>query len=366
MLAQSAADVDPVKYERLINGLGQLERNTRDLQESVMSIRMMPISVVFGRFPRLVRDLSQKLGKQVELKTVGESTELDKGLIERISDPLNHLVRNSLDHGVEMPEQREAAGKSPVGTITLKAYQQSGNIVIEVGDDGAGLSRERILAKARERGLPSSDSMSDQEVWLLIFEPGFSTAAQVTEVSGRGVGMDVVKRNITAMGGRVEIESLTGVGTRMTVRLPLTLAILDGMSVAAGAETYIIPLGYVIESLQPTRDMVKSISGVDRLIHVRGEYLPVVALYEVFNIPGTVKELEKGILVVIEADGVKAALFVDALVGQHQVVIKNLEANYRRVTGISGATIMGNGHVALILDVAALVGMAKSAMPAAA
>jgi len=366
MLAQAVSDVDPVKFERLMRGLGQLERNTRDLQESVMSIRMMPISVVFGRFPRLVRDLSQKLGKQVELVTVGESTELDKGLIERIADPLNHLVRNSLDHGVEMPESRVRAGKGPLGTITLKAYQQSGNVVIEVGDDGAGLNRSRILAKARERGLPASDSMSDQEVWLLIFEPGFSTAEQVTEVSGRGVGMDVVKRNITAMGGRVEIESVTGVGTRMTVRLPLTLAILDGMSVAAGAETYIIPLGYVIESLQPTRDMIKSISGVSRLIHVRGEYLPVVALYEVFNIPGTLTELDTGILVVIEADGVRAALFVDALVGQHQVVIKNLEANYRRVPGISGATIMGSGHVALILDVAALVGMAKSALPAAA
>lgn len=364
MLAQSASDVDPVKFERLMHGLGQLERNTKDLQESVMSIRMMPISVVFGRFPRLVHDLSQKLGKQVELKTVGESTELDKGLIERISDPLNHLVRNSLDHGIELTEQRISAGKDPVGIITLKAYQQSGNIVIEVDDDGAGLNRSRILAKAMERGLPASDSMSDQEVWLLIFEPGFSTADQISEVSGRGVGMDVVKRNITAMGGRVEIESMAGVGTRMTVRLPLTLAILDGMSVAAGAETYIVPLSYVIESLQPTRDMIKSISGVERLIHVRGEYLPVVALYEVFNIPGTVTELDTGILVVIEADGVKAALFVDALVGQHQVVIKSLEANYRKVPGISGATIMGNGHVALILDAAALVGMAKSAVPA--
>ena len=365
MLAQAVTDIDPVKYERLMHGMGQLERNTRDLQESVMSIRMMPISVVFGRFPRLVRDLSQKLGKQVELKTVGESTELDKGLIERISDPLNHLVRNSLDHGIEMPEARVKAGKPATGTITLKAYQQSGNVVIEVGDDGAGLNRSRILAKASERGLPVANGMSDQEVWLLIFEPGFSTAESVTEVSGRGVGMDVVKRNITAMGGRVEIESVTGVGTRMTVRLPLTLAILDGMSVAAGAETYIIPLGYVIESLQPSRDMIKSISGVERLIHVRGEYLPVVALYEVFNIPGTVTELDRGILVVIEADGVKAALFVDALVGQHQVVIKNLEANYRRVPGISGATIMGSGHVALILDVAALAGMAGNALPAA-
>lgn len=366
MLAQSASTLDPVEFERLHNGLAQLERNTRDMQESVMSIRMMPISVVFSRFPRVVRDLAQKLGKQIELKTIGEGTELDKSLIERISDPLTHLVRNSLDHGVEMPEERIAKGKSPIGTITLKAYHQSGNIVIEVGDDGAGLNRQKILAKAKERGLPVHEQMTDNEVWLLIFEPGFSTADQVTEVSGRGVGMDVVKRNITAMGGRVEIESMTGIGTRMTVRLPLTLAILDGMSVAAGKETYIIPLGYVIESLQADRGMIKSVSGVERLIQVRGEYLPVVALYEVFRIPGAVTRLDEGIMVVIEADGVKAALFIDALVGQHQVVIKSLESNYRKVQGVSGATIMGDGHVALILDVVALVQMAKSTLPVAA
>jgi two-component system chemotaxis sensor kinase CheA len=265
-----------------------------------------------------------------------------------------------------MPEDRIARGKSPTGTITLKASHQGGSIVIEVGDDGAGLNRQKILAKAREKGLSVHDQMTDGEVWLLIFEAGFSTADAVTEVSGRGVGMDVVKRNISAMGGRVEIESMTGIGTRMTVRLPLTLAILDGMSVAAGKETYIIPLGYVIESLQVERGMIKSVSGVERLIQVRGEFLPVVALFEVFGIPGTRTRLEEGIMVVIEADGVKAALFIDALVGQHQVVIKSLESNYRKVPGISGATIMGDGHVALILDVAALVQMAKSALPAAA
>ncbi|MDP2824831.1 MAG: chemotaxis protein CheW [Sulfuritalea sp.] len=366
MLAQSASTLDPVEFERLHNGLAQLERNTRDMQESVMSIRMMPISVVFSRFPRVVRDLAQKLGKQIELKTTGEGTELDKSLIERISDPLTHLVRNSLDHGVEMPEERIAKGKSPTGTITLKAYHQSGNVVIEVGDDGAGLNRQKILGKAREKGLPANDQMTDGEVWLLIFEPGFSTADVVTEVSGRGVGMDVVKRNITAMGGRVEIESMTGIGTRMTVRLPLTLAILDGMSVAAGKETYIIPLGYVIESLQAERGMIKSVSGVERLLQVRGEFLPVVALHEIFGIPDTITKLDQGIMVVIEADGVKAALFIDALVGQHQVVIKSLESNYRKVRGISGATIMGDGHVALILDVTALVQMAKSPQSAAA
>lgn len=366
MLLQSASTLDPVEHERLHNGLAQLERNTRDLQESVMSIRMMPISVVFSRFPRVIRDLSQKLGKQVELKTLGEGTELDKGLIERVSDPLTHLVRNSLDHGIESPEDRLAKGKPAMGTITLKAYHQSGNIVIEVGDDGAGLDRQRILAKARERGLPTHDQMTDQEVWQLIFEPGFSTAEKVTEVSGRGVGMDVVKKNIAALGGRVEIESMSGIGTRMTVRLPLTLAILDGMSVAVGPETFIIPIGYVIESLQATRSMVKSVSGVERLLHVRDEYLPIVSLREVFNVVGGIPTFEHGIMVILEADGTKAALFVDALVGQHQVVIKSLEANYRRVPGVSGATIMGDGSVALILDVAGMVGMARALLPAAA
>ncbi|KAF0165559.1 MAG: two-component system chemotaxis family sensor kinase CheA [Rhodocyclaceae bacterium] len=366
MLAQSASTLDPVKFERLHAGLAQLERNTRDMQEAVMSVRMMPISAVFSRFPRVVRDLAQKLGKQIELRTTGEDTELDKGLIERISDPLTHLIRNSIDHGVEIPADRIALGKPPTGTIALKAYHQGGSIVIEVGDDGGGLNRHKILAKARERGLPVHDQMSDGEVWLLIFEPGFSTAEKVTEVSGRGVGMDVVKRNIAAMGGRVEIESMTGIGTRMTVRLPLTLAILDGMSVAVGKETYIVPLGHILESLQVETGMIKSVSGVERLIHVRGEYLPVVALYELFRISGSKKRLDEGIMVVLEADGAKAALFVDALLGQHPVVIKSLESNYRKVPGISAATIMGDGHVALILDVAALVQMAKSALPEAA
>ena len=360
MLLQTATELQDSAPERLLAGLAQLERNTRDLQESVMSIRMMPISFVFSRFPRVVRDLSGKLGKQVEIKTSGETTELDKSLIERITDPLTHLIRNSLDHGIELPEKRVAAGKSPVGTITLKAYHQGGNIVIEVGDDGAGLPRTKILDKARERGLPVSDQMTDQEVFNLIFEAGFSTAEQVTDVSGRGVGMDVVRRNIQSMGGRVEIDSMLGVGTRMTVRLPLTLAILDGMSVAVGDQTYILPLSYVIESLQPEEGDIKTMSNQARVIQVRGEYLPVVVLHELFGLQSQWKDFTQGIMVVLDADGTKACLFVDALVGQHQVVIKSLEANYRRVNGISGATIMGDGHVALILDVSAIASMAKS------
>lgn len=362
MLLQTATQMQEAAPERLINGLAQLERNTRDLQESVMSIRMMPISFVFSRFPRVVRDLSSKLGKQVELKTSGETTELDKSLIERITDPLTHLIRNSLDHGIELPEKRVAAGKSPAGTITLKAYHQGGNIVIEVGDDGAGLPRNKILSKARERGLPVSDQMTDQEVFNLIFEAGFSTADQVTDVSGRGVGMDVVRRNIQSMGGRVDIDSMAGIGTRMTVRLPLTLAILDGMSIAVGDQTYILPLSYVVESLQPQMGDIKTLSNQARVIQVRGEYLPVVVLHEVFNLKSSWTDFTQGIMVVLDADGAKAALFVDALVGQHQVVIKSLEANYRKVPGVSGATIMGDGHVALILDVSAIAGMARSNM----
>ena len=366
MLTQAAGKVDPVIHERLLTGLVQLERNTRDLQESVMAIRMVPISVVFGRFPRVVRDISQKLGKQVELKLIGEGTELDKGLIEKLTDPLTHLVRNSLDHGIESPEKRTAAGKPAQGTITLSAYHRSGSIVIEVGDDGAGLNRDRILAKARERGLAVSDAMSDQEVWALIFEAGFSTADKVTDVSGRGVGMDVVKKNIAALGGRVDIESMTGVGTRMTVRLPLTLAILDGMSVQVGEETFILPLNTVIESVQPERGMLRTMGRSRQLLQVRGEYLPMVGLAEVFGLRGRAEQPEQGIVVVVESEGTKAALFVDALLGQQQVVIKSLEANYRRVPGVSGATILGDGHVAMILDVASLVDMGRKALPEAA
>lgn len=355
MLAQTASQYDPVLFEKLYSGMSQLERNTRDLQESVMSIRMMPISFVFSRYPRVVRDLAAKLNKRVELRTVGENTELDKGLIEKIADPLTHLVRNSLDHGVEVAEKRVAAGKPAQGTITLRAFHQGGSIVIEVSDDGAGLNRGKILAKARERGLPVHDAMTDQEVWLLIFEAGFSTADQVTDVSGRGVGMDVVKRNIQSMGGRIDIESTLGSGTRISIRLPLTLAILDGLSVVVGDQMFIVPLNYITESLQPMATDIKTVSGKGRVVQVRGEYLPVIALHEFFNLRPSVTEIHKGILVILEAEGHKAALFVDDLVGQHQVVIKSLESNYRRVQGASGATIMGDGKVALILDTAALV-----------
>lgn len=359
MLAQTAANMDPVANERLLWGLAQLERNTRDLQEAVMSVRMMPVAVVFNRFPRLVRDLAAKLGKEVELRTEGEGTELDKGLVEKIADPLTHLVRNSLDHGIESAEQRMALGKPAKGTILLKASHRGGSIVIEVSDDGAGLDRDKILAKASTRGMTVSDAMSDPEVWALIFEAGLSTAEVVTDVSGRGVGMDVVRRNIRELGGRVDIESAKGLGTRIAVRLPLTLAILDGMSVGVCGETFIVPLNHVIESLQVSEREVHSVSGAGRVISVRGEYVPLIDLRHVFGLANAACRAAAGVMVILESDGAATALLVDELLGQHQVVIKSLESNYRKVSGISGATIMGDGRVAMILDVPALVKMSR-------
>ncbi|GAB2894381.1 chemotaxis protein CheA [Uliginosibacterium flavum] len=363
MLDETGKGLEGPQAERLQHALGLLERNTRDLQEAVMSIRMLPISFVFNRFPRVVRDLSQKLNKQVDLLIHGEGTELDRGLIEKLVDPLTHLVRNSIDHGIESPEKRLAVGKSARGTVTLRASQQGGNIVVEVSDDGGGLNRERILAKAAENGLPVHEGMSDADVWLLIFAPGFSTAAEVTDVSGRGVGMDVVKRNIADLGGRVEIQSTPGLGSNFIIRLPLTLAILDGMSVAVGQETFIIPLTYILESLQPAPGDIRCVAGQGEVVHVRGDYLPLISLFDVLGLRG-VHAVDSKILVLVQAGDRKAALRVDDLLGQHQVVIKSLESNYRRVPGVSGATVMGDGRVALILDVADLVNGRQAAQAA--
>lgn len=355
MLAQNSRALDPAVYQQLLTGLADLDRNTRDLQESVMSIRMIPMSIVFSRFPRMLRDLAGKLGKKVDFVTQGEATELDKGLVEKITDPLTHLVRNSCDHGVEMPAERIAAGKSETGTITLAASHQGGSIVIEVRDDGRGLSREKILNKARERGLDVSDQMSDADVWQLIFAPGFSTAAVVTDVSGRGVGMDVVKKNITALNGTVEIDSAEGYGMKVSVRLPLTLAIMDGMSVGVGEEVYILPLSSVVESFQVKAEAVSTVGQGSQLVKVRDEYMPVIELEKVFQVPRFDLEKSCDIMVVVEADGSRVALLVDELLGQQQVVVKNLESNYRKVPNVSGATILGDGKVALILDTGALV-----------
>ncbi|TFW72840.1 chemotaxis protein CheA [Methylotenera oryzisoli] len=360
MIEQRISMLDPVQNEALINSVGQLTRNTRDLQESVMSIRMMPMDFVFSRFPRMVRDLAAKLNKKVDFATIGATTELDKGLIERIVDPLTHLVRNSVDHGIEIPENRRKAGKSETGTLTLSAAHKGGSIVIEVTDDGAGLNRDKILAKAHSNGLAVSESMTDSEVFSLIFAPGFSTAEVVTDVSGRGVGMDVVKRNITAMGGAVEIRSALGFGTTISISLPLTLAILDGMSVSLGESVYVIPLNLIVETLQPRAEDIKTVTGEGRMVHVRGEYLPIIALHSLFNHATDITDPTQGVLVLLESDGKKSALFVDRLVGQQQVVIKSLETNFKKVLGVSGATIMGDGSVALILDVAALIQMGQS------
>lgn len=360
MLTQLSAGLDPAQYDSLINSIAQLERNARDLQASVMSIRMMPMEYVFSRFPRLVHDLANKLNKQVELTLWGGSAELDKSLIERIIDPLTHLVRNSLDHGIEPIDVRLANGKPATGSLTLSAEHHGGNIVIEVVDDGAGLNREKILNRAHAQGVAISDNPSDEEVWMLIFAAGFSTAEKVTDVSGRGVGMDVVKRNIQDMGGHVTIHSEQGRGTTIRIILPLTLAILDGMSVRVGAEIYVLPLGAVMESLMLLEMPLNRMSGGELVLKVREEYLALIELNRLFGIQSDLQSVNEGIAVVVQSAGIRYALLVDQLIGQHQVVVKNLEQNYRKVPGIAAATILGDGSVAMILDVAALY--SRSAM----
>lgn len=359
MLVQAGSELDPVVHDRLLNGIEQLERNARDLQEAVMSVRMMPMDYVFSRFPRVVRENASRLGKRIRLVTQGEATELDKSLIERIIDPLTHLVRNSLDHGIEAPDVRLARGKNPEGCITLSAQHNGGQIIIEVSDDGAGLDRRRILAKAASQGMAVSDNASDEEVWQLIFAPGFSTAEKITDISGRGVGMDVVRRNIQDMGGHIQLSSREGRGTIMRIALPLTLAILDGMSVKVGGETFILPLSHVTESMQPTAEQIHHISEGEQVMYVRGEYLPIVALHEVFSVDGAQTNPTGAIAVILQAEDARFALLVDQLVGQHQVVVKNLESNYRKIPGVSAATILGDGSVALIVDVFALMRMTR-------
>ena len=345
------------KLDQLKSGLVQLERHTRELQESVMNIRMLPVSFVFSRFPRLVHDLSAKMGKKIELKLTGEQTEVDKTVIELISDPLVHLVRNSLDHGVEMPDERIAAGKPETGMVELNAYHRGGNIVIEVCDDGRGLNKEILKAKAVEKGLiEEAANMTDQQVYELIFMPGFSTAEQVSDVSGRGVGMDVVRRNIQSLGGNIEIKSELGKGSVIAIHLPLTLAILDGQSIAVGDETYIVPLVSIIESVNVNKNMLNRVVGKGETFRLRDEYLPIIRMHEIFSVnTNAATKLEEGLVVVVEGQGIRCGLFVDDLRGQQQVVIKSLEANYRRVEGVSGATILGDGSVALILDIPGLV-----------
>jgi two-component system chemotaxis sensor kinase CheA len=356
MLSRFGEDFDPAEVGSLRDGLSQLGRNTRELQENVMRIRMLPISFVFNRLPRLVHDLSRDLGKEVELTLSGEQTELDKTVLEKIGDPLVHLVRNSLDHGIEPPEARRAAGKPETGVLHLNAYHAGGNIVIEIRDDGAGLDKGKILQKARDKGLLGDDEhVSDERIHKLIFEPGFSTADDVSGVSGRGVGMDVVKRNINDLGGQVELHSEPGKGSTVTIRLPLTLAILDGLLLRVGRETYIVSLLSVVETVQIRPEHVNAFVGKAELYHLRDQYIPIIRLYEMWNVKPDSTELQHGLLVVVESDAQRVALFVDDLLGQQQVVVKSLETNFKPVEGLSGATILGDGTVALILDVHGLI-----------
>ncbi len=355
MLDTFREDFDPARLEMLQQGLAQLARHTRLLQESVMGIRMLPIASVFNRFPRMVRDLGQKLGKQVKLELVGEQTELDKTVLEKIGDPLVHLVRNAIDHGLETPDRRRAAGKGDVGTLRLEASHRNGSIVVEISDDGAGLNREAIVAKALQRGLiASGDGLSDDAVADLIFQPGFSTAAVTTDLSGRGVGMDVVRRNVVDLGGSIGIRSVAGTGSVFTITLPLTLAIIDGLTAVVGGEHYIVPLASIVETVQLRGEQLRTVTGGGELFRFRDAWLPVLRLQDAFGCDGGRRAIEQGLVIVVEGDGSRVGLFVDELIGQQQAVVKSLEANYRRVVGISGATILADGSVALIVDVAGL------------
>ena len=367
MLSDLSARFEMTQVPVLLERIAQLERNTREIQERVMGIRMLPIGSAFSRFPRLVRDLSGKSGKKIQLVLSGEETELDKTVIESITDPLTHLVRNSADHGLEGPEERLAAGKDEQGTIHLNAFHEGGNISITVADDGRGLNRDKILAKAIKSGLiGEQDKLTDDQIWPLIFKPGFSTAEKVTDVSGRGVGMDVVKRNIESLGGTVSIKTATGTGTTFTLKLPLTLAIIEGMTIRVGHETYILPMLSIVESIQPKADTVKTIVGKGEVMNVRGTYHPMMRLYEVFDLEPEHKDPAKAILLILETEGERVAVMVDEILGQQQVVIKSMEQNFRKVEGIAGATILGDGTVGFILDVRGLLVLARQGVPVAA
>lgn len=362
MLAEAAARSGAARSAQLRESVAHVGRQTRELQDAVMSVRLLPIDSLFSRMPRLVHDLAPRLGKEVELITLGGETELDKEMIEKLADPLTHLMRNSLDHGIELPSAREAAGKARRGSIELSATHDSGSIVVELRDDGGGFDRERILRRAEECGLPLSPDMPDEEVWPLVFTPGFSTAEQVSDVSGRGVGMDVVKRNIDLLGGHIDIRSRRGAGTTVQIRLPLTLAIMEGMSVEVGGETFIIPLSFISEAFLPRAEQIKSVTVGPQVVQLREDYIPLLTLEQLIGVRGYASCPGDGIAIVLQVEGRSAAIAVDRLIGQQQVVIKSLEQNYRRVPGIGGATVLGNGRVALILDVNALLRLGLSTM----
>jgi two-component system chemotaxis sensor kinase CheA len=364
VIAQSVAGqivdhFEPDRLHQLREAFTALERNTRELQERVMAVRMQPIGGVFSRFPRVVRDLAAASGKTMVLEILGEETELDKSVIEQLADPITHLVRNSADHGIEPPAERLEAGKPEQGVIRLQAYHEGGNVVVEISDDGRGLDAVKIRAKALERRLiTNADALSEEEVQSLIFRPGFSTAEKVTDLSGRGVGMDVVRRNVESLNGSIAVRSVPGRGASFRIRLPLTLAILDGLLLRVGAETYVLPLVSIVESIRPRRADVRALAAGGHVVAVRGEPVPLVRLHAIFGVPDAVADPASGAVVIVEHEGRRLALLVDELLGQQQVVVKTLEANYRKVDGTMGATILGDGRVALILDVSGIATLA--------
>jgi len=366
MIAEHVRDLPPGAFQELLEGLEQLAQHTRELRESVMSIRAQPVNSVFARMPRLARELAQETGKDVVLVMSGENTEVDKTVVENLVDPLTHMIRNSIDHGLETPNDREAAGKPRTGTVHLSAQHRSGRIVIEVSDDGRGINRPRVLQKAQEKGLiPAGASLSDEEIDNLIFLPGFSTADKVSNISGRGVGMDVVRRNITNLGGRITVYSVPGEGSRFVLSLPLTLAVLDGMVISVGEERFVLPLTNIVESLRPKPADLHGLVNQCDVIMARGEYVRLVYLNHLFGIPKAIGDATKGLVVLVETeDGGRLGLVVDEVLGQQQVVIKSLEANYRRLDGVAAATILGDGRVALILDVAGLQEMSRQSSSA--
>ena len=359
MISQLVENFSEEKLSQLRESVDEMSSNTRELQERVMAVRMLPVGSTFSRFPRMVRDLAATFEKQISLQVVGEETELDKGVLEKINDPLTHLIRNAADHGMETPDQRRASGKPEEGTIRLHAFHQGGSVIIEIADDGPGLDTERIRQKALDNDLIGvEDTLSDDQIYALIFQPGFSTAETVSDISGRGVGMDVVKRNIEALNGSISIASERGRGTRFRIKLPLTLAIIDGLSLRVGDEIYVLPLLSIIESIKPQPDHLKTVVGQGEVIVVRDEFLPFLRLYTIFDLTPRVTDPTQGLVVIIENEGRKFGLLVDELLGQSQVVIKNLETNFRKVEGVVGATIMGDGRAALILDVQGLARIA--------
>lgn len=372
VIAQSMAtdilqNFSATRLAELQEAFAETQRYTRELQERVMSVRMVPVGMLFSRFPRLVHDVSAQLGKQVQLRLAGEDTELDKSVIEGMGDPLTHLIRNAVDHGIEAPEQRKQSGKPEQGLIRLEAFHQAGSIIIELSDDGRGLDLDRIRAKAIERGLiQETDNLGDQKIRDLIFLPGFSTAERVTGLSGRGVGMDVVKKNVEALNGSVSVASTFGQGTSFRIKIPLTLAILDGLLLKVGLETYVLPLVSIVESIRPRPEQLRKIAGDAECVVVRSEPLPLLRLHQLFGIPAAVTDPCQGLTVIVEHAGKRLALLVDELLGQQQVVIKSLETHFRKVEGALGATILGDGRAALILDVAGLASVAERAEKLAA